>query len=85
MRPVAPGDDDEELNKSIGTTSTSTVSTPTAKSDNFVAKYINYRVVPLPKFLAGHPRHACVPKFTLTTYGISTHNICCLSPILIPN
>ena len=63
----------------------STIHTPTAKSDNFVAKYINYRVVPLPKFLAGHPPHACVPKFTLTTYGISTHNICCLSPILIPN
>ena len=60
-------------------------STPTAKSDNFVAKYINYRVVPLPKFLAGHPPHACVPKFTLTTYGISTHNNFCLSPILVPN
>ena len=49
--------------------------TPTAKSDNFVAKYINYRVVPLPKFLAGHPPHACVPKFTQTTFGISTNNI----------
>ena len=50
-------------------------SIPTAKSDNFVAKYINYRVVPLPKFLAGHPPHACVPKFTQTTFGISTNNI----------